>query len=172
MKDSTKQSPPPYLVSIDKNAAVPVDPIDCESQNVKLHHVRGNQYVLHTGGRTRQVLIEPEDRKNIAISCNNKRFSATVLDHRDQLMAQWGLDENKGQSDLTVFSPMPGLVLSVAVDVGQRVAVGAPLLVLEAMKMENEIKATSEGTVAGISVKPGDAVQKGHILIEFSPSQS
>ncbi|HAY36191.1 MAG: hypothetical protein HOC28_04680 [Bacteroidetes Order II. Incertae sedis bacterium] len=62
---------------------------------------------------------------------------------------------------------MPGLVLSIAVKAGDLVEKGSPLLVLEAMKMENEIKAESEGIVASVSVNAGEAVLKGQVLIEF-----
>jgi biotin carboxyl carrier protein len=65
-------------------------------------------------------------------------------------------------------APMPGLVLRVLVDVGDRVTAGMPLLALEAMKMENELRAAGPGVVAAIRVTPGDAVQKGQVLLELS----
>ncbi|MCL4147810.1 UNVERIFIED_CONTAM: hypothetical protein GTU68_000861 [Idotea baltica] len=60
---------------------------------------------------------------------------------------------------------MPGLVLEIMVEVGQFVAVGDALLILEAMKMENVIKAQGEGVIKDIVVKQGAAVEKGQLLI-------
>jgi biotin carboxyl carrier protein len=62
---------------------------------------------------------------------------------------------------------MPGLVLTVKVSEGDVVEQGDALLVLEAMKMENDIKAQFGGTVSAVHVKPGDAVGKSALLIEF-----
>jgi len=61
---------------------------------------------------------------------------------------------------------MPGLVLSVEVEVGQQVVAGGGLVVLEAMKMENEIRASGAGTVKAVLVEVGQAVEKGTALVE------
>lgn len=68
-----------------------------------------------------------------------------------------------------IKAPMPGLVVRIPVTVGETVAAGAGLLVLEAMKMENEIKAVGPGVVTMVRVAPGQAVEKGQILIELGP---
>ncbi|HXI19820.1 MAG TPA: biotin/lipoyl-containing protein [Gemmatimonadales bacterium] len=65
-------------------------------------------------------------------------------------------------------APMPGLVVRVLVTPGQVVAPGQGLVVLEAMKMENELRATVAGTVAAVGVVPGAAVEKGQVLLEFA----
>lgn len=69
-----------------------------------------------------------------------------------------------GGSETQVESPMPGKVLSIAVQVGQRVCAGESLLVMEAMKMENEIVAPQDGTVKQILVSQGTMVDTGDIL--------
>ncbi|HEX7573371.1 MAG TPA: acetyl-CoA carboxylase biotin carboxyl carrier protein subunit [Bacteroidota bacterium] len=62
---------------------------------------------------------------------------------------------------------IPGVILSVAVRKGSRVRSGDPLLVLEAMKMQNEARSTCDGTVRALRVSPGDTVTKGQILLEL-----
>jgi biotin carboxyl carrier protein len=62
---------------------------------------------------------------------------------------------------------MPGLVVRILVEAGQEVEVGAGLVVLEAMKMENELRATAAGTVGAVRAQPGEAVEKGQVLVEF-----
>ncbi len=69
-----------------------------------------------------------------------------------------------------VRAPMPGLVVRIPVTPGDRVAAGAGLLVLEAMKMENELKAAVAGVVTTVLVSPGQAVEKGQVLIELGPA--
>ncbi|WAJ22708.1 biotin/lipoyl-containing protein [Lacrimispora xylanolytica] len=68
------------------------------------------------------------------------------------------------QGSVTVPAPMPGKILGVKVSVGQAVKKGDVLVILEAMKMENEIVAPSDGTVASINVSNGDAVESGATL--------
>ena len=63
-----------------------------------------------------------------------------------------------------VNSPMPGKILSVKASVGQAVSKGDVIMVLEAMKMENEIVAPSDGTIASINVGTGDSVEAGSVL--------
>lgn len=67
----------------------------------------------------------------------------------------------------TVTAPMPGLVVRVAVEVGQAVEKGAPLVSVEAMKMENDVRAPCAGEVRRIAVAPGTVVEKGAALIEL-----
>jgi biotin carboxyl carrier protein len=67
-----------------------------------------------------------------------------------------------------VIAPMPGIILSILVDEGQIVSAGDPLLVLEAMKMENEIHAPRSGMVKKILVRQGSDVRQGTPLIELA----
>jgi propionyl-CoA carboxylase alpha chain len=62
---------------------------------------------------------------------------------------------------------MPGLVVRIEVQVGDAVQAGQPVVAMEAMKMENELKAETAGVVRRIAVEPGTAVEKGTLLVEF-----
>ncbi|MCP4541445.1 MAG: biotin/lipoyl-binding protein [Chloroflexi bacterium] len=66
-----------------------------------------------------------------------------------------------------VLAIMPGKIIRVMVEVGQQVAEGEPVCVLEAMKMENELNARQDGTVQAVHVKPGDDVEKDQVLVEI-----
>jgi pyruvate carboxylase subunit B len=70
--------------------------------------------------------------------------------------------------DAVLKAPMPGLVVRILVSPGDRVAAGAPLIALEAMKMENELKAVAPGVVTAVRVVSGQVVEKGQVLIELA----
>ncbi len=67
-----------------------------------------------------------------------------------------------------VAAPMPGTILSVNVTAGQAVKAGDVLVILEAMKMENEIKAPNDGTIASVNVNKGESVDSGQTLVTIS----
>ena len=70
-----------------------------------------------------------------------------------------------------LLCPMPGLVVSLAVTEGQQVAAGESLCVVEAMKMENVLKAERDGVVAKIKAKPGDSLNVDAVILEFKPDR-
>ena len=158
---------PPYAVSLGSDEPVPVNPANLKEEQCFLSHVHGNRFVLHRGNRTVSLIIEPADRKNILLTHGAHSVTARVQDHRDQLLEAWGGAEGNAGKESRIEAPMPGLVLKVHVAIGQTVSRGESLLVLEAMKMENDIKAHFDGVISAINVHQGDAVSKGQVLIEF-----
>ena len=69
------------------------------------------------------------------------------------------------------MAPMPGLIVRVHVGEGDQVQAGQPLVVMEAMKMENELRAMAPGVVKRVAIKAGSAVEKGALLLEMAPPQ-
>jgi propionyl-CoA carboxylase alpha chain len=88
-----------------------------------------------------------------------------VRTHRAQQLASRMKPKTKPDLSGTVAAPMPGLIRAVSVGVGDEVKLGQPLLVLEAMKMENVVRAERDGVVASVSVKPGDTVSADTVLV-------
>ena len=98
-----------------------------------------------------------------------ERFEVEVLDDRTrQIQALTGRRAAPAGGGV-VKAPMPGLVVRVEVAVGQRVEVGSGLVVVEAMKMENELRATRPGVVAAVHVAAGQTVDKGAALVTLAP---
>ena len=91
-----------------------------------------------------------------------------VLQVDDPIAAGAGLGEGAAVGGV-VRAPIPGLVVAVHVALGARVAAGAPLVTLYAMKLENEIRAPAAGTVAALAAVPGRAVEKGELLVRLDP---
>ncbi|NLG72850.1 MAG: biotin/lipoyl-binding protein [Chloroflexi bacterium] len=78
--------------------------------------------------------------------------------------------QTAGSSSRQVVSPIPGVVLSVAVKPGDQVTNGQDLLVIEAMKMKNRIRASRSGVIAAVHVTPGQTVRHKDLLVEFEAS--
>jgi len=125
-------------------------------------------FSLLIDGRSVPVVVTPADApKTYNVTAQGHTWTVRVKDERDLLLERFGLEDALAGGAVTMRAPMPGLVLEVMVGEGDTVAAGAGLLVLEAMKMENELKAPADGQVKSIHVVPGDAVGKNDVLIEF-----
>lgn len=93
---------------------------------------------------------------------------AEVIDERTRRLRSLKQSPRGPRMGGVVRAPMPGLVVQVEVEVGQRVLPGGGLVVLEAMKMENEIRSPGAGKVTAVLVEPGQAVEKDTPLIELT----
>jgi biotin carboxyl carrier protein len=125
-------------------------------------------HVLVNGKATRiSVVHHDKAGKSMQVMVNGKEITVNLKDRLDQLLNTMGL-ENVGAKKMNELkAPMPGLVLKLRVSEGDSVKKGDPLLVLEAMKMENVIKAVDDAVVTKIAVSPGQAVEKNSLLISF-----
>jgi len=95
------------------------------------------------------------------------RFEVEALDERSRAIRELSGAAKGPTGPLPLIAPMPGMIVRVAVQVGDAVVPGQGLVVMEAMKMENELRATSAGTVKAVLAQPGTAVEKGAILLEL-----
>ena len=128
-----------------------------------------NQYHILQDGKAYQAELEAADfnAKTMTIKINGNKYEINIEDSYDLLVKQMGLSTAGTQKMSNVKAPMPGLVLDILVKPDQEVAKGDALLILEAMKMENVLKAEGDGVVKSIEVKKGTAVDKGQIIIEM-----
>jgi biotin carboxyl carrier protein len=105
--------------------------------------------------------------KTMTLLVNGRQRTVGIRDEVDQLVDQLGLSVVNNAVSNDVFAPMPGLVLDIMVAAGDEIEEGTPLLILEAMKMENVLKAEGSGKIARIAVEKGVAVDKRQLLIEI-----
>jgi biotin carboxyl carrier protein len=116
--------------------------------------------------RTEIVSTDP-GTKTIILKINGRKYPVQLKDKFDLLLEKMGI-ANAGAGKINnIKAPMPGLILELKVNVGDAVKIGDPVLILEAMKMENVLKSSGEGIVKTVKVKKGDRVEKGQVLIEF-----
>lgn len=108
----------------------------------------------------------PEEKKLI-VKINNTPYTLDIKDKFDDLLHSLGLDSLATKKVNDIKAPMPGMVLNILVTEGQEVKKGDPLIVLEAMKMENILKSPTDGVIKKIAINKGIAVEKNQLLIQF-----
>lgn len=100
------------------------------------------------------------------------RYEALSLDERTRTIRDLAATSEVASGPAPLKAPMPGLVVRIAVAVGDTVVAGQALVVVEAMKMENELRAATAGVVTAIRAVQGTAVEKGAVLVELGPVSS
>lgn len=118
-------------------------------------------------GRSYTLPLAPAGRGRWQVGRGGESWEAEVVDERTRhiqnLTGQAGAARGPG----ALRAPMPGLVVRVEVTPGQPVSPGQGAIVLEAMKMQNELRVASPGMVRAVRVVAGQAVEKGQVLVEF-----
>jgi biotin carboxyl carrier protein len=123
-------------------------------------------------GRVHRVLARRRPAAGqYTIDLDGYRFEVEALDERTQAIRRLAESAVRPATPASVLAPMPGLVVRVLVQPGERVQAGQAVVVIEAMKMENELRASTAGIVRSVPVMPGSAVEKGAVLVEFESAQ-
>ncbi len=144
------------LVLLNGNPA----PSDWVSIGKNKYHV-----IVNHQSYTIELLGVDETGKQYTMMVNGQKHVVAIKDQFDSLLQQLGMDKLVSAKVNQVKAPMPGLVLRILVDEGQTIKKGDPLLVLEAMKMENIIKSAGDGIVKSVMVQPKVVVDKGQVML-------
>jgi len=138
-------------------------------QNIDLIHLGENKYHLIRAGKSYNVelVVLEKETKSFQIKVNGRKYSLKIEDRFDQLLQKLGMDMTSSTAVSDLKAPMPGKVISVVAKAGQEVKKDEPLLILEAMKMENVLKSPSDLVLKNIVVEEGQAVEKNELLMEF-----
>ena len=107
-------------------------------------------------------------KKEYVVKVKTNTYKVKISNQLDQLISEMGFSLGSIKKPNDIKAPMPGLILSVHVKEGQKVAEGDTLLILEAMKMENTISAPKDGIIKKLTTKSGDTVEKGELMIEMA----
>lgn len=126
-------------------------------------------HIIHKGRSYNAELIGiNRDEKSCSVKVGTNIYSMQMTDQFDELLHQLGMDNLKAAKVSEVKAPMPGLVIRILVAEGDEVEKGGNLFVLEAMKMENIIKAPADVKIKSIRVKSGDKVEKNQVVMIFA----
>lgn len=138
--------------------------IDDNERIVDGRQLSAHMYSLLVEDQSFTIDVTEKDGQ-YTVSCEGKTFRFTLLDERRALRP--GESSGSGMGDTQIRSLMPGKVVEVLVAVGDQVEKDQGVLIIEAMKMENEIQASTAGTVKAILVAAGQAVESGDLLVEL-----
>jgi len=144
-------------------------PITCNDQPVEWSGVSlpGGSHSIILNGKSfvAQVIKIDRDTKTVSIMIDQQEYEVVVEEPIDQLLAAMGMKDALNRKVNDLKAPMPGLVLRILVEPGQVIKKGDPVLVLEAMKMENVFKAAADAVVKEVKVRERTAVEKGEVLV-------
>lgn len=155
-----------YEVEIQKDGSVLVNG---QPRNVDFLALGPSLYSVIMDTQSLEVIIE-EEKGTYSVLVGGRLYEGQVYDERALLMAQrkGGIGGGSGE----IHSPMPGLIVAVQVEEGQSVHKGQTVIILESMKMQNELKAPVDGVIASVQVKPGQTVDKGATLVVIAASET
>jgi pyruvate carboxylase subunit B len=123
---------------------------------------------LSIGDTVHRVVVRRDSaRGRYVLSLDGRRYDVEALDERTRAIRQLSSSASGPKGPAPLVAPMPGLIVRVSVEVGASVQPGQGLVVMEAMKMENELRSSSAGVVKAIRAAPGTAVERGSVLVEL-----
>lgn len=125
-------------------------------------HVLFNNTSFHT-----EISHSNFNQKSYTVKVNGTPYEVSISDDLDALIKTMGFEVGATKQINAVKAPMPGLILEISVVVGQTVKENESLLILEAMKMENNFLSPRDGVIKSITVNKGDTVNRGQLLVEF-----
>jgi biotin carboxyl carrier protein len=153
------------VVLHDQDVIVDGSPVQAE-----LRHVAGTllRHLTLNHESHRVVALPGEARGHWDLQLDGERVRLEVVDERTRAIRAMTARTAVVSGPKPVRAPMPGMVVRVEVEVGAQVRAGQGVVIIEAMKMENELKADGAGVVTRIMAEPGTAVEKGAVLVEFA----
>ena len=151
-----------YDIEIGPNNTVLVNG---EPHNVDFRSIDGNRlYSLLMDNSSWETLVD-RNSDEYRVLIGGELHIVTVQDERTRKMAKAEKTQSAHSGEAIIKAPMPGLVRDVVVNVNDEVTAKQGIVILEAMKMQNELRTPKAGTVKEIRVKPGDKVDQGQVLV-------
>lgn len=132
-----------------------------------IQSANANHSLKNNKSFTSEIIAHDFLKKEYTVKVNSNTYTVKIADALDQQIKAMGFEIGKQKQVNTIKAPMPGLVLSIDVSEQQEIKENDPLLILEAMKMENVMLSPRDGVIKSIAVNQGDAIDKGQLLIEF-----
>jgi biotin carboxyl carrier protein len=142
--------------------------IDGEDVAARVMPVNGTPVqMVMIGDEVHRVVVRRGPRGQYTLSLDGYRFEVEALNERAHAIRELSGVSAAPSGPAPLVAPMPGLIVRVNVQAGDQVQMGQGLVVMEAMKMENELRAQAAGRVKTVVVSPGTAVEKGTVLLEM-----
>ncbi len=154
--------------SVEWDGQSPQAIIDGKCITIDRSHRHQNHWIIDGKSFTIDVLGPVEESGEMELLVNGRKRRVKITTELEKMLNQLGMSGGPAKQIKDLKAPMPGLVLKVLVEESQMVEKDTPLMILEAMKMENVIKSPVGGKIAGIKVLQGKAVEKNEVLLSFA----
>jgi biotin carboxyl carrier protein len=139
--------------------------VNGERFDIDFRTVAGQQiYSLLVGGRSIEGLVQPTET-GMEVLLLGRLFNVLVEDERQRRLRESSAGQIVQGGKFHLKAPMPGLIVSLPVTEGDEVKQGDDLVILESMKMQNELKAPRDGHVERVQIKIGDSVELNQVLV-------
>ena len=136
--------------------------------NYEMIEIENNSYILRLNNKQYQVDLVGKNKDSYELLINNVQVNSitrSALEHRAMKLIEQA--NVKSQHHTEMKAPMPGMILKIKKQPGDKITKGESILILEAMKMENDIKSPATGTIKEINITEGNAVEKGAKLFSI-----
>ena len=134
--------------------------IDERRYEVEVLRPEAGVYLLFDGDKVYEAQVSSPEKGGLQIKLRGKTYNANIIDRKHRRRGEDHSDDSQKQ----LFAPMPGKVVKLLLNVGDEVTPGQGVVVVEAMKMQNEIKSAKAGRIAEIRVTEGEAVTANQLL--------
>ncbi len=169
MKLSAKIAGKAHALELERDGVHVVATIDERSYELEVRELEPGMHLLQLGTRVYECRVRCVDARGgasevgIEVDMGQQVFQITLIDPKRLRSSQRAGAQTDGSARIT--APMPGRVVRVLVELGAQVEVGTGLVVVEAMKMQNEMKSPRAGIVTTLNAEPGATVNAGDILV-------
>jgi biotin carboxyl carrier protein len=150
-----------YQVEVNRDGQVV---LDGQIMAVDFSQIGSGLYSLLVNNESFEALVEGQN-SDWRVLLMGDLYEVQVADERDQMIRARSTLSVPDTGELAIKAPLPGLVVQVPVSVGQAVSKGDKLVILESMKMENELRAPRDGKIERVNVEAGQSVEQGQTLV-------
>lgn len=141
--------------------------VNGEAREVDFLTLGESLFSVLMNNKSYEIVMEEADGQ-YEVLIQGRLYTGQVLDERAQLLASRRSGMGADTGEISIKSPMPGLIAAIPVTEGQEVKKGQTVVILESMKMQNELKAPRDGTVQRISAQAGMSVEQGKLLVTLT----
>lgn len=167
MKQRFKDTSGVYDIDVKRTGSALSLSVDGRSFELEIEDRSASTFLIRSKNRCfRGYSVKNKD--HVLIQIEGQTFSFEDITHRDEIRG----GSAGGLVDTNLVSPMPGSIIKVLVSVGDKVSKNQPLVIVEAMKMENEVISQTDAIVKSIFVETGQQVDAGQLLVELEPPNS
>ena len=151
-----------HIVELERDTNIWRVSLDGAPVDADVAEIAPNIFSVLLDGKSHEIRVTPNPSSTLTLQTGRNDFTAEVIDPRAWRGRRHGALEAQGRQQ--ILAPMPGKIIRVLVQAGEKVQAGQGLLVVEAMKMQNEIRSPKSGTVERLLAKEGQPVNSGEVL--------